>query len=133
MAGTKDQLVKVEPVEAELVESLPPAVSLPASLPTTPAEFDRLMEQKFAELLARRDDTAFQPYLQRRAMYLELRKLQTVPEQRAWAVVYERHSCTHCRTRERPHSACGLCTLCYPKISGQKRAIEKELGKERDR
>ena len=133
MAPKKNQLAKVEPVEAELVESLPSEARLPASLPTTPAEFDRLMEQKFAELLARRDDTAFQPYLQRRRLYLELRKLQSVPERRVWAVVYERHSCTHCRTRVRPHRACGLCTLCYPKISGQKRAIEKELSKERDR
>ncbi len=124
MAPRKNQLVKVEPVEI-----LPPAARLPASLPTTPAELDRRMEQKFAEMLARRDDTAFQPYLQRRAVYQELRKLQSVPERRVWAVVYERHSCTHCRTRERPHSACGLCTLCYPKIFGQKRAIEKELSK----
>ena len=124
MARRKDQLVKVEAVEV-----LPPEARLPASLPTTPAEFDRLLEQKFAELLARRDDTAFRPYLQSRRVYQELRKLQSVPERRVWAVVYERHSCTHCRTRERPHSACGLCTLCYPKISGQKRAIEKELSK----
>ncbi len=130
MAPRKNQLAKVERVEAELVEPLPPEVRLPASLPTTPAEFDRMMEQKFAELLARRDDTAFRPYLQSRRLYQELRKLQTVPERRVWAVQYERHSCTHCRTRVRPHRACGLCTLCYPKISGQKRAIEKELGKE---
>jgi hypothetical protein len=124
MAQRKDQLVKVEAVEI-----LPPEARLPASLPTTPAEFDRMMERKFAELLARRDDTAFQPYLQRRCVYQELRKLQSVPERRVWAVVYERHSCTHCRTKERPHSACGLCTRCYPKIFGQKRAIEKELSK----
>ena len=128
MAPKKNQLVKVEPVEI-----LPPEVRLPARLPTTAAEFDRMMEQKFAEMLARRDDTAFQPYLQGRRLYQELRKLQTVPERRAWAVQYERHSCTHCRTQVRPHRACGLCTLCYPKIFGQKRAIEKELGKERER
>ena len=73
MAGTKNELVKVEPIEAELVESLPPAVRLPASLPTTAAEMDRRMEQKFAELLARRDDTAFQPYLQSRLLYQVLR------------------------------------------------------------
>jgi hypothetical protein len=124
----KNQLVKVEAVEV-----LPPDVRLPAGLPTTPAEMDRLMEQKFAEMLARRDDTAFQPYLQSRRVYQELRKLQSVPERRVWAVVYERHSCTHCRSRERPHCACGLCTLCYPKIFGQKRAIEKELAKEGER
>ena len=133
MARRKDQLVRLEPVEAELVESLPPEASLPASLPTTPAELDHRMEQKLAEMLARRDDTAFQPYLGRRAVYREIKRLQSVSEQRAWAVVYERHSCTHCRTRVRPHSACGLCTLCYPKISGQKRAIEKELAKEGER
>ncbi len=131
MAPKKNKLVKVERVKAELVEILPPEARPLTRMPTTAAEFDRLLEQKFAELLARRNDTAFQPYLQSRRLYQELRKLQTVPERRAWAVHYERHSCTHCRTQARPHGACGLCTLCYPKILGQKRAIEKELSKGR--
>ena len=126
MARRKDQLVKVEPVEI-----LPPEARLPAGLPTTAAEFDRLLEQKFAELLARRDDGIFQPYFQSRRLYQELRKLQSVSEQRAWAVHYERHTCTHCWSRERPHRACGMCTRCYPKIFGQKRAIEKERSKGR--
>ena len=126
MAPRKNQLVKVEPVEV-----LPPEARLPARLPTTPVEFDRMMERKFAELLARRDDGIIQPYFQNRRVYQALKRLQSVPEQRAWAVHYERYSCTHCWTNERPHRACGMCTRCYPKIFGQKRAIEKERSKGR--
>ncbi len=53
------------------------------------------------------------------------------PDRRFWALHYERHRCTHCRTKKRPHCSCGMCTQCYPKIFGQKRAIEKELSKGR--
>ena len=133
MSEEKDKVVRIERVEVELVESLPLEASLPAGLPTTPAEFDRLMEQKFAEMLARRDDGKMQPYFQSRRVYQELKRMQSVPEQRAWAVHYERYGCTHCRSNERPHSACGMCARCYPKIFGQKRGIEKELSKEGER
>ena len=95
------------------------------------AEVNRLVDLRVAEILAGRD--RFQPYFQSRRLYQELRKLQSVPERRAWAVHYERHGCTHCDTKERPHGSCGMCRRCYPKIDGQKRAIEKELGKERER
>ncbi len=131
MAGTKNELVKVEPIEAELVESLPPEASLPTGLSPVEAEVKRLVDLRVAEILAGRE--CFQPYLQSRRLYQELRKLQSVPERRVWAVHYERHGCTHCRTNERPHGSCGMCRLCYPKISGQKRAIEKELSKEGER
>ncbi len=123
MASKRNQLVKVE--------VLPPEASLPAGLPTTAAEMDRLMEQKFAEMLVRRDDGIMQPYFQNRRVYQALKRLQSVPEQNAWAVHYERYRCTHCRTKKRPHRACGMCTLCYPKIYGQKRQIDKELSKRR--
>lgn len=116
MSEEQNKIVKIERVEI-----LPPE-------PTHPeAAFDALVQQKVAEALARREDATFQPYFQSRRVAHEIRKMQSVPEQRAWAVHYERYGCTHCGTTKRPHGACGMCSSCYAKISKQKREIEKEL------
>ena len=124
MAGTKNQLVKVEAVEI-----LPPEARLPASLPTTPAEMNRLMEQKFAELLARRDDGMMHPYFESRRVYQELKRHQSVPEQRKWAVYFSRFGCTRCKTKKRPHSSCGMCLRCKMQVAQQLKSIVKELSK----
>ncbi len=116
MSEEKDKVVRIERVEI-----LPPEPTHPATT------FDALVQQKVAEALARREDATFQPYFQSRRVAQEIRKMQSVPEQRAWAVHYERYSCTHCRTTKRPHGSCGMCSSCYAKISNQKREIEKEL------
>ena len=132
MARRKNQLVKVkrvEPVEAELVESLPLEASLPAGLPTTAAEMDRRMERKFAEMLARRDDGFMQPFFQSRRVYQELKRLQSVPEQRKWAVYFSRYGCLFCKSKKRPHSSCGMCHPCKLRVAQRLGAIVKELSK----
>ena len=62
MTDKKNQLVKVDRVEAELVESLPAEASLPAGLPTTEAELNRYVELKVAQAFAHREDAIWQPY-----------------------------------------------------------------------
>ena len=124
MAQRKDKLVRVTAVEI-----LPPEVRLPASLPTTAAEMDRRMEQKFAELLARRDDGIIQPYFHRRRVYQEFKRLLSVPEQRKWSVYFCRFGCTRCKTKKRPHSSCGMCLRCKMQVAQQLKSIVKELSK----
>ena len=131
MAGTKNELVKVEPVEAELVESLPPEASLPTGLPPMEAELNRRVDIRVAEIIAHRDD--FQPYFQSRRVAQELKRIQSVPEQRSWALVYEQWGCTHCKTKERPHSSCGMCGPCKTKWVYRKKAAERELSGEKER
>ncbi len=124
MARRKDQLVKVEPVEI-----LPPEARPLARMPTNAAEFDRLLERKLAELLARRDDGIIQPYFQSRRVYHEFKRLQSVPEQRKWSVYFCRFGCTRCKTKKRPHSSCGMCLRCKMRVAQQLKSIVKELSK----
>ena len=130
MPDKKNKLAKVEPVEAELVESLPPELSLPTSLPLMEAELNRRVDIRVAEILARRDD--FQPYFQSRRVAQELKRIQSVPEQRSWALVYEQWGCTHCKTKKRPHSSCGMCGPCKIKWVYRKKAAERELSGEKE-
>ena len=130
MARRKNQLVKVEPVEAELVESLPPELSLPTGLSLMEAEVDRRVDIRVAKIMAHRDD--FQPYFQSRRVAQELKKLQSVPEQRSWALVYEQWGCTHCRSKKRPHSSCGMCGPCKTTWLYRKKAAERELSGEKE-
>ncbi len=130
MTDKKNQLVKVERVEPELVESLPPELSLPAGLSPMEAEVNRLVDIRVAEALARRDD--WQPYFQSRRVAQELRRIQSVPEQRLWSLVYERWGCTHCDTKERPHASCGMCGPCRIKIGCRREAMRREQSGEKE-
>ncbi len=133
MAPTKNQLVQVEPVkvvEAELVESLPPELSLPAGLPPMEAEINRLVDLRVAKIIARRDD--FQPYFQSRRVAQELKRIQSVPEQRLWSIYYERWGCTHCDKKTRPHSSCGMCGPCRFKIGYRRKEIQREQSGEKE-
>ena len=71
------------------------------------------------------------PYFQSRRVYQEFKRLQSVPEQRKWAVHYDRFGCTRCKTKKRPHSSCGMCLRCKMQVAQQLKSIVKELGKGR--
>lgn len=77
------------------------------------AELERLVQQKVAEIMAERDAVVFEPFFRSRQIAYELKRLQTVPEQRKWSVWFERYGCLVCETRERIHVGNGMCTQCY--------------------
>ena len=131
MSEEKDKVVRIERVEVELVEALPSEASLPTGLSPMEAELNRRVDIRVAEILARRDD--FQPYFQSRRVAQELKRIQSVPEQRSWALVYEQWGCTHCKTKKRPHSSCGMCGPCKIKWVYRKKAAERELSGEKER
>ena len=95
------------------------------------AEVNRLVDIRVAEVLASRDE--FQPYFQSRRVAQELKKLQSVPQQRSWSLVYEHWGCSHCDTKERPHAGCGMCRPYYTKWLYRKKAAERELSGEKER
>jgi len=90
---------------------------------------DNLVQKKVAEVLAARDQFVFEPFFRSRQEAYEIRRLQTVPERRVWAVRFERHGCLLCKTRERPHGAIGFCAPCYAKVGQELKAIVSELMK----
>ena len=127
MASKKEQLVKAEKVE--VVEVLPPDVQL-GVVSIEEARIKAIAQRQVAEVLASRDD--FQPYFQSRRVAQELKKLQSVPGQRSWSLVYEHWGCTHCRTKKHPHAGCGMCGLCKTKWLYRKKAAERELSGEKE-
>jgi len=80
-----------------------------------------MVKQKVAEIMADREDFAFQPFFNQKKVSAEIRRLQTVPEQRAWSGVFEKHGCIVCHRKDAPHSGCGCCATCYDRIRVWKR------------
>ncbi len=95
--------------------------------PAQRAELLKLVEQQVAEVLASRDEFVFEPFFRSRRIAYELRRLQTVPEQRKWHVFYERHGCLRCHTSERIHTGNGFCANCYPWVHRALKQIIREL------
>lgn len=53
----------------------------------------RLVQEKVAEIMAERDAVVMEPFFRSRQIAYELKRLQTVPEQRKWSVHFERYGC----------------------------------------
>jgi hypothetical protein len=77
------------------------------------AELNRIVQQKVAEIMAERDAAVFEPFFRSRQIAYELKRLQTIPEQRKWTVFFDRYGCLICETRKRIHVGNGMCTSCY--------------------
>jgi hypothetical protein len=80
--------------------------------PMLSAELERVVQQKVAEIMADRDALAFEPWFRSRKVAYELRRLQSVPEQRKFSIAYERFGCMICETHATPHAGNGLCQKC---------------------
>jgi hypothetical protein len=113
----------VKVVKAEILPS-PESILRPG---IDRAVFDRVVQQKVAEILAERDAAVLEPFFRSRQIVYELRRLQSVPEQESWRVFYERHGCLYCHTQERGHGGCGMCFRCYPRSLNERKAIIREL------
>jgi len=86
-----------------------------------------LVQQQVAEILSKRDDFVLEPWFRTRQVAYELRRLQTVPERKAWNLVYEWGGCIVCKTTELPHAGNGMCPRCRARIHQLKRSAEKEI------
>jgi hypothetical protein len=100
---------KNKPAEAELIPS--PDMILRAGVDK--ATLDRIVQQRVAEIMAERDAVVFEPFFRSRQIAYELKRLQTMPEQRKWTVFFDRYGCLICETRKRIHVGNGMCTQCY--------------------
>jgi protein-arginine kinase activator protein McsA len=90
------------------------------------------VQEKVAEIMAERDAVVFEPFFRSRQIAYELKRLQTMPEQRKWWVFFERYGCLICETRERIHVGNGMCTQCYSRtFQTLKQIIAEEITGER--
>lgn len=76
-------------------------------------ELARLVQEKVAEIMAERDAVVMEPFFRSRQIAYELKRLQTVPEQKKWSVYFERYGCLLCQTKKGMHVGCGMCQKCY--------------------
>jgi hypothetical protein len=111
------------------IEILPSPAEI-ALMPVQRAELDRLVQQKVAEILHARDEFMWEPFFRSRKIAYELKRLQTVSEQRKWSVYYQRFGCLRCETTERIHMGNGCCARCYQNAFERLRQILGELIKE---
>ncbi len=87
----------------------------------------KLVQQQVAEALAQREASVFEPFFRSRQVAYELRRLQSVPEQKKWSVYYERHGCQQCKRVDLIHAGNGYCPRCYSRMCHILKGIIREL------
>ena len=114
-------------IETVRVEILPPSDRDRRRDPAdAAAALKKLVEKQVAEIMARCDDFLLRPFFDQNKISNELKRLQTVPEQRKWKLYFERFGCLLCDTRRTPHWACGMCQHCYRRTYSRLRTILRE-------
>ena len=98
-----------KPVHAELI--LSPAMQSQALVDR--ATIEDLVKRQVAETLTKRETGVFEPFFRSRQVAYELRRLQSIPEQRVHAVRYEQGGCMVCTRSDTPYGGLGMCTRCY--------------------
>jgi len=89
-----------------------------------------LVQQQVAEALAHREAAVFEPFFRSRQVAYELRRLQSVPEQKKWRVYYERHGCQQCKCADLIHAGNGYCPRCYSHMCRILKGIIQELSED---
>lgn len=69
-----------------------------------------------AELLPPATQADLEPWFQSREVTLEIKRRQTVTEQRKWSSYYFDWGCLVCGTQDRPHHSNGMCQPCYSRV-----------------
>jgi hypothetical protein len=117
-----------EPAHAELI--LSPAMQSQTLVDR--ATIKKLVEQQVAEMLAKSETAIFEPFFRSRQVRYELRRLQSIPEQRVHAVRYEQGGCMVCTRSDTPHGGLGMCTRCYSRELQLRKRILRKLIEESD-
>ena len=82
-------------------------------IPDMRGMLEKLVEQKVAELMSKDSSDVFQPYFQSSKVAAEIRRNQTVSEQRKWARYFKKWGCDVCGTKKKGYSELGRCHACY--------------------
>ena len=103
----------------------------PAQPPTPPPQtgelLEKLIRQQVAEILAQRDTFMFEPFFRSRQVAFEIRRLQTVPEQRKWRIYFDRFGCLYCHIKRAHHASQGMCERCHLRVHRRLQTIIREL------
>jgi len=113
-----------------VAELLPPQPRTPK---TDMEVLERLVTEKVHEILQDQREWLMQPFFSPQKVTHELRRLQTIPEQRKWTHYFEKWGCLICETKRKTHGGCGMCVSCYQRTHRRLNAILKEQMRERIR
>jgi len=86
-----------------------------------------LVKRQVAEMLAKSETAIFEPFFRSRQVAYELRRLQSIPEQPAHALRYERLGCIVCKRDDKPHGGLGMCWTCYNREFQLRKNLLREL------
>ena len=93
------------------VEVLAPAPKVPGV-----EDFKRIIaeavERKVSEVLSSAG-ADLEPWFQPKKVAYEIRKRQTVTEQRKWSYFFDDWGCVVCGTKDRAHESLGMCSTCH--------------------
>jgi hypothetical protein len=92
---------------------------------------EEMVKQKVAEIMVQQDDLVFQPFFLPKKVSDQIKRLQSVSEQRAWSSVFQKHGCIVCGRKAVAYGSCGCCEQCYRKISVWKKVAIREADAER--
>ena len=67
-----------------------------------------------------------EPWFRSRQESIEIKRTQTVPEQRKWSVYYDRWGCVSCTKKKTPHKSLEFCQACYLRVSQRIKEILKD-------
>ena len=84
---------------------------------------------EIAETTGARPDEILEPFFQGRAVSTEMKRLQTVPEQRKWHYYFDKFGCLICQQKDRPHVSLGMCTYCSRRTAARVRSVLRPLEK----
>lgn len=118
---------KQKKIQTVRVEILPPADRETRRNPAdAAAALKKLVEKQVAEIMARRDAFLLRPFFDQKKISYEIKRLQTVPEQRKWTLYFKRFGCLLCGSRRTAHCGCGMCQRCYRKTFNRLRSVLRE-------
>ncbi len=93
---------------------------------TPPSKRKRVRELvKVCRSLSPAELKLFEPWFRNRQESFEIKRTQTVPEQRKWSVYYETWGCVCCKKKKLPHKSLGFCQACYLRVSQRIKEILK--------
>jgi hypothetical protein len=75
----------------------------------------KIVQTEVAKIMAERDAIVFEPFFRSQQVAREVKRLQSVPEQKKFSIGYERYGCIDCKMQDRPHAGNGMCDRCRPK------------------
>lgn len=73
----------------------------------------RIVDERVAEALAEHSTRDFMPFFETKEVAYEIKRRQTVHQQRKFNYAYQDWGCLVCGTTERPHRMLWMCQKCY--------------------